>query len=278
MKTLLKVKDLKFKYNSGQEALSGINLEIYRGEKLVLLGSNGSGKSTLFLNLNGVLTPNEGTIYLKDREISNNKKDLNELRKTVGIVFQNAENQIIASTVENEISFGPMNLNLTPEEVVERINYAIEEMHISDLRNRATHFLSGGEKKKVTIADVIAMKPEILIFDEPTASLDPYGIEMLEETLELLNSKDNTIVISTHIVDFAWKWADRIIVLNEGKIIGEGDPITIFKDKELLKKAHLKQPVLMNIIDKLKDKNLIPEDTIYPRNIIEFNNIINKLN
>ena len=180
-KVLLQVKNLNYSYNHEKRTLNNINLDIYKGQKIAVLGSNGAGKSTFFLNLNGVLTPESGEIFYKDIKIS--KKNLNELRKNVGIVFQDADNQIIASSVLAEVSFGPMNLKLSKEEVKERVYEALEYMNINHLKDRPPHYLSGGEKKRVSIADIIAMKSEVIVFDEPTASLDPLNVEILEDVL-----------------------------------------------------------------------------------------------
>lgn len=275
---LVEIKNLKFSYPTGEEALKGIDLKIYRGERLAILGANGSGKSTFFLNLNGVLTPQEGEIYYKGQRIGSRKKDLNRLRRHIGIVFQNADNQIVASTVEGEVSFGPMNLNLTKREVRDRVEEALERMNLLDFKARAPHYLSGGEKKRVTVADVIAMHPDIFVFDEPTAALDPMGAETLEETLKLLSKADKTIVISTHMVDFAWRWADRIVVFSDGRILGEGKPIDIFENKELLRKAHLKKPILLEVTEILLRKGLISGLNSFPKDIKMFEKTIEEYN
>ena len=178
---ILQVKDLHFHYNDEKETLRGVSLDIYEGEKIAVLGSNGAGKSTFFLNINGVLKSSSGEICYRGKTID--KKSLNELRKNVGIVFQDADNQIIASTVEAEVSFGPMNLKLPREEVQARVDKALRYMNIFDFKKRPPHYLSGGEKKRVSIADIIAMESEIIIFDEPTAALDPLNAAMLEEVL-----------------------------------------------------------------------------------------------
>ena len=166
METVLIVKNLSYSYNEDKKALNGISLDIHRGERLAVIGSNGAGKSTFFLNLNGVLTPDKGEIFFEGKPID--KKNIIELRKNVGIVFQKADNQIIASTVLAEVSFGPMNMKLPRDEVIARCEEAMEYMNITHLKDRPPHYLSGGEKKCVSIADIIAMKPKLIIFDEPT--------------------------------------------------------------------------------------------------------------
>ena len=196
---IIEVRDLYYTYNDDNNALNGVNVKIREGERIAVIGSNGAGKSTFFLNINGVLKSGKGEIIYRGSKI--NKKNLNQLRKNVGIVFQDADNQIIASTVMAEVSFGPMNLKLPREEVIGRVNEALEYMNLSDFKDRPPHYLSGGEKKRVSIADIIAMKSEVIIFDEPTAALDPLNAQMLEEVLSQLGKEGKTLLISTHDVD-----------------------------------------------------------------------------
>lgn len=273
MKTLiLKIEDLHYTYGNGKAALDGVNVDIYEGEKIAVMGSNGSGKSTFFLNIDGVLTPEQGRIIYRDTVI--NKKNLKELRKNIGIVFQDADNQIIASTVKAEVAFGPMNLKLSKEEVLHRVDEALEYMNISNLKDRPPHYLSGGEKKRVSIADIIAMKSEIIIFDEPTAALDPVNAIMLEEVLGKLGAQGKTMIISTHDVDFVYRWAERVIVFCEGKIIADGDPIEIFKNTKILKQANLKQPTMLEVYEALVEKKLLEDIKSYPKSIKEFKELL----
>lgn len=273
-KLILKIEDLHYTYGNGKSALDGVNVDIYEGEKIAVIGSNGSGKSTFFLNVDGVLTQEQGKIFYRDMII--NRKNLNELRKNIGIVFQDADNQIIASTVKAEVGFGPMNLKLPKEEVLKRVDEALEYMNISHLKDRPPHYLSGGEKKRVSIADIIAMKSEIIIFDEPTAALDPLNAMMLEEVLLKLGSEGKTILISTHDVDFTYRWAERILVFNEGKIIADGSPLEIFQNIEILKQANLKQPTLLEIYESLVEKQILKDIKAYPKSIQEFKEILGK--
>lgn len=265
---VLTVRDLCFSYQGHGEALSGVNLEVCEGERIAVLGSNGAGKSTLFLNLNGVLTPDSGTIAYRARVIT--RKDLKELRKHVGIVFQDADNQIIASTVLAEVSFGPMNLKLPKQEVKIRVEQALDYMDLADYAARAPHYLSGGEKKRVSIADIIAMKSEVMMFDEPTAALDPVSAVMLETVLEKLSSEHKTLLISTHDVDFAYRWAERIIVFAKGRLIADGPPLQVFEDRKTLELAHLKRPVLLDVYELLVKKGIESEVLPYPRSVKEF--------
>lgn len=272
---ILQVKDLSYTYGNEKEALKNINLDIYKGEKIAVLGSNGAGKSTFFLNINGVLTPSKGNIIYKGKVIT--KKDFNELRKSVGIVFQDADNQIIASTVLGEVSFGPMNLKLPKEEVKKRVYEAMEYMNITEFKDRPPHYLSGGEKKRVSIADIIAMDPEVIIFDEPTASLDPVNISMLEEVLEKLSKEEKTIMISTHDMDFAYRWADRIIVFDGGEIVEDGESLEVLKSVMNKETSNLKVPMLLEIVEELKVKNIIKDHNLYPKTVGELKEILSKL-
>lgn len=272
---ILSVRDLHYVYGNGQVALDGVSVDINEGEKIAVIGSNGAGKSTFFLNMNGVLTPESGKITYRGTVI--NKKNLKELRKSIGIVFQDADNQIIASTVRAEVGFGPMNLKLPKEEVIKRVDEALTYMNILDFKDRPPHYLSGGEKKKVTIADIIAMKSEIIIFDEPTASLDPLNAQMLEEVLLKLGMEGKTMLISTHDVDFAYRWAERAIVFCEGRIISDGTPLEIFKNEEALKRANLKKPMMLEVYESLVEKNIIADEKKYPKNMQEFQKMLQEM-
>lgn len=254
---LLQAENLCYSYGQDKQVLMDINITVRKGEKLVILGSNGAGKSTCFLNLNGVYRPDSGRILYRGKEIG--KKDLNELRKNVGIVFQDADNQIIASTVFAEVSFGPMNLKLPREEVKKRVEDALEYMNLGSMRDRPPHYLSGGEKKRVSIADIIAMESEVVIFDEPTASLDPVNVEMLERVLDKMNEMGKTLLISTHDVDFAYRFADRAVIFAGGRIIADGPVREVFEDDEVLHQANLKRPILLEVYNSLVKHRILEE-------------------
>ncbi len=271
-KRVISVRDLSYTYGNDQLGLESINLNIYQGEKIAVLGANGAGKSTLFLNLNGVLKAEKGEIYYRDQLID--KKNLKQLRKNIGIVFQDADSQIIASTVRAEVAFGPMNLKLPKEEVIARVDQALSYMNMLDFKDRPPHYLSGGEKKRISIADIIAMKSELVIFDEPTASLDPLNAEILEEVLEKLSKEGKTLLISTHDVDFAYRWAERVLVFDKGRIIADGSPLEIFQDNALLKKSNLLKPHLLKIYELLIANKIIADDGYYPKSIQAFEEMI----
>ena len=271
---IVSVRNLRYSYGGEREILKGINVDIEEGQRVAVTGTNGAGKSTFFLNLNGVLEADEGEIYFRGKKMTREKKDLMELRRGIGIVFQDADNQIIATTVMGEVSFGPMNLRLPKEEVESRVNEALEYMNISDFKERAPHYLSGGEKKRVTIADIIAMHSEVMIFDEPTAALDPVNVIALEAVLEKLYRQGKTILVSTHDLDFAYRWAERIIVFCDGQIIADGVPEEVFRNEEVLKKANLKKPTMLEVAEILAEKNLGLEKNQYPKNVSELRNML----
>lgn len=246
---LLRVEHLQFGYDRDKVLFSDLNLSIDRGERIAVMGENGAGKSTFFLILNGVLTQQGGHIFFQGKQVG--KKDYNTLRSHVGIVFQEADNQIIASSVISEISFGPMNLKIPREQVEQRVDKALQYMNLQEYKNRPPHYLSGGEKKRVSIADIIAMESEIILMDEPTSSLDPKNTAMLEEVLDRMTEEGKTLMISTHDVDFAYRWAERILVFFKGQIIADGKPIEIFSDSKLLQRAGLKAPAMYEVYDML---------------------------
>lgn len=266
---IVSVRDLRYSYAGEREILKGINIDIHEGEKVAVVGTNGAGKSTFFLNLNGVLTPDGGQIIYRGKMMSRSKQDLMELRRAIGIVFQDADNQIIATTVMGEVSFGPMNLKLPREEVIARVDEALQYMNILDFKDRAPHYLSGGEKKRVTIADIIAMHSEVIIFDEPTASLDPVNAMMLEEVLQKLSDQQKTMLISTHDIDFAYRWAQRVIVFCEGQIIADGTPVEVFRKESVLRQANLKKPTLLEVYELLTERGLLSDDDRYPKDVEE---------
>ena len=260
---VLQAKDLYFSYDGKGNALDGVSLDIHAGERIAVLGPNGAGKSTFFLCLNGVLAPARGEILLDGKPVG--KKERRNLCERVGIVFQNADDQIIASTVAAEVSFGPMNLRLPKDEVIRRVDHALDYMDLQPLRARPPHELSGGEKKRVTIADILAMESEVILFDEPAASLDPMGEERLETVLARLSGEGRTLVISTHDMDFAFRWATRAVVFADGRVIADGAPEAVFRDAETLRRAHLRPPVMLEVFEMLRARRLVPDDAICPR-------------
>lgn len=274
---LLRLEQLDFRYEERYPALKRASATLYEGERLAVLGNNGSGKSTFFLCCNGVLRPQSGRIFLKGREISASKKDITLLRQTVGLVFQDPDSQMIAGTVENEVSFGPMNLRLAYEEVESRVAQSLERMNLSEYRSRAPQYLSGGEKKRVSIADILAMRPELILFDEPTASLDPENEAVLERTLDDLSASGITLAVSTHDVDFAYRFATRAIVFSQGEIIADANIDEIFASKDVLLKAGLKKPLLYAAAELLESRFPGAAAGRKPRSVEEFEAYVRRL-
>ena len=249
---MIEVKNLKYSYNSHYQALKGVSLKVNKGEMVSLLGKNGAGKSTLFLHLNGIYEPDEGQVFIDGEELKYDKKSLLKFRQKVGIVFQNPDDQIFAPTVEEDVAFGPLNLGLPMEEVQDRVEDALARVGMSGFEKAAPHHLSGGQKKRVAIAGILAMKPEIMVLDEPTAGLDPQGVTNLSKLLRQLNDEGITIIISTHEVDLVPNYADKIFVLVDGLLIGEGTPKEIFSQPEILEKANLKVPIVTDLFQQLE--------------------------
>lgn len=250
----LSTKNLSYTYPDGTHALKNVNMEIYKGEKVAIMGPNGAGKSTLFSHFNGLTEATSGHVEIDGKAIKYDKETLLEVRQKVGIVFQNPNDQLFAPTVKEDVAFGPMNLGLQYEEVEMRVDEALKMVGMEKFRDKTPHHLSGGQQKRVAIAGIIAMRPEIMILDEPTAGLDPEGVEKVLNILNKLNSEGMSIVISSHDIEMVNGFAEKIFVLNEGEILESGDKHEIFSNKELLKKAHLKAPITTEILYSLKEK------------------------
>ena len=251
---MLEVQNIKYSYNKDYQALKGVSLKVEKGEMVALLGKNGAGKSTLFLHLNGIYEPDEGKVFIDGEELKYDKKSLLKFRQKVGIVFQNPDDQIFAPTVEEDIAFGPLNLKLPMEEVQKRVTESLARVGMSGFEKKAPHHLSGGQKKRVAIAGILAMKPEVMVLDEPTAGLDPQGVMDLSKLLNELNDEGITIIISTHEVDLVPNYAQKVFVLVDGLLIAEGTPKEIFAKPEILKQANLKVPIVTNLFQQLEDE------------------------
>ncbi|MDR0459666.1 MAG: energy-coupling factor ABC transporter ATP-binding protein [Coriobacteriales bacterium] len=267
---LFRVEGISYRYDDRYLALNDVSLSFRAGEMVAILGSNGAGKSTFFLCCNGVLRPQSGTIFLHGQEVSKSKKDITRQRQAVGLVFQDPDSQIIAGSVESEISFGPLNLGLSNQEVEQRVEESLEQMDIVRYRDYAPQYLSGGEKKRVSIADIFAMHSEMILLDEPTASLDPKNAEALERILIGLSQVGIAIVISTHDVDFAYRVAERVVVFAEGQVIADASADQVFASAEVLSRAGLKQPLLFAAWQILVRENPSLSSKPWPRTIEQF--------
>ena len=252
----LETKDLTFTYPDGTQALKKVNIQIKKGEKIAIMGPNGAGKSTLFSHFNGLTEPTSGHVEVAGEKIIFEKDKLLEVRQKVGIVFQDPNDQLFAPTVKEDVAFGPMNLGLEHEEVERRIEESLKMVGMEGFEEKTPHHLSGGQQKRVAIAGIIAMRPEIMILDEPTAGLDPEGVDKVLKILNDLNKEGISIIISSHDIEMVSHFAEKIFILYNGEIIDSGDKQKIFSNKELLKKAHLKAPVTTEILYKLKENGL----------------------
>ncbi|WP_407432052.1 ATP-binding cassette domain-containing protein [Methanobrevibacter sp.] len=249
---MLEVQNIKYSYNKDYQALKGVSLKIEKGDMVALLGKNGAGKSTLFLHLNGIFQPDEGKVFIDGEELKYDKKSLLKFRQKVGIVFQNPDDQIFAPTVEEDVAFGPLNLGLSMEEVQDRVEDVLERVGMTGYEKTAPHHLSGGQKKRVAIAGILAMKPELMVLDEPTAGLDPNGVTNLVKLLKELNEEGITILISTHEVNLVPDYANKAFVMVDGNLIAEGTPREIFSQPDILEEANLEIPIVTELFQQIE--------------------------
>lgn len=235
---------------SAKNAVDGVSLDIKKGEFVALLGHNGCGKSTIAKHLNAMLLPDSGRVLIDGDDTSDEEKTY-DIRKKVGLVLQNPDNQLVASIVEEDVAFGPENLGIPPQEIRERVDYALKAVGMYEYREHAPFKLSGGQKQRVAIAGILAMLPECIVLDEPTAMLDPNGRDEVLSTLLKLNKEKNiTVVLITHYMDEA-VLADRVVVMDSGKILTQGTPDQVFSQVELLKKHRLDVPQSTELANKL---------------------------
>ena len=273
---ILKAENLCFSYEEEPDShpLNGLNLEIRRGEKVAVMGSNGSGKSTFFLCCNGIHRPTSGTLYFHGKPVSYGKKELLELRSKVGIVFQDPDNQLFSASVYQEISFGPLTLGMDEQKAQQEVEAVIEQLEITPFRHKPTHALSGGQKKQVSIADILVMHPEIVILDEPAAALDPRHTAIVSHIVNQLTDQGITVLMSTHDADYAYQWADRVIIFHEGRVLTEGTPQQVFRQKELLQKSNLNQPAILELYDSLCEAGKLSSNGQAPRNLQQLKQLL----
>jgi len=271
---IVEVKDCFYTYEDGSQALKGVNFTINEGEKIAFLGANGSGKSTMFLCLNGILRPQKGQILFNERPINYSKRDLLKLRGQVGIVFQEPDKQLFCSSVYQEISFGILNLGIDEEKAREIIENIIEELEITPFKHKPTHFLSGGQKKQVSIADVVVMSPKVIILDEPASALDPKHTEIVRNMIDNLSKKNMTVIVSTHDMNYALEWADRVIIFQNGKVLAEGSPENILSDEELIIKTNLLQPEVIKLFLRLCNERILDKSLPVPKTMDKLANYI----
>ena len=262
---MLRVQQVKFRYDpeSPRYAVDGVSLELRRGEFVAVLGANGCGKSTLAKHLNAILLPEAGTVLVEDMD-TRNEDHLYDIRQKVGMVFQNPDNQIVATIVEEDVAFAPENLGVPPAEIRTRIDEAMKLAGIYEKRHAAPYKLSGGQKQRVAIAGVIAMRPDCLVFDEATAMLDPHGRGQVMRTIRHLREAGIAIVAITHYMEEAAQ-ADRVLVMNGGRIVMEGTPEQVFSQTTRLHSYHLDVPQAAELRDALTAAGIdMPENVITP--------------
>lgn len=238
-----------------KHALDGINITVKKGEFIAVLGTNGSGKSTLAKHMNALLLPTKGEVFV-DGMITSDVNNIWKIRNKAGMVFQNPDNQIVATIVEEDVAFGPENMGVEPAEIRRRVDESLKRVNMYEYRKHAPHLLSGGQKQRVAIAGILAMRPECIIFDEPTAMLDPSGRKEVIETIIDLNKKYGiTVILITHFMEEAVK-ADRVVVMEEGKIVMEGAPIQIFSKVEKMKSIGLDVPQITELAYELQKSGI----------------------
>lgn len=254
MSSIIEIKNLHYTYPGDElESLCGVSLEIEKGSFVAVLGHNGSGKSTLAKHLNAILLPTEGEVLIDGVNTSDEDRLL-DIRRTVGMVFQNPDNQIVANVVEDDVAFAPENLGVAPAEIRERVDKALKQVDMYEFKMHAPHLLSGGQKQRVAIAGVIAMEPEVIVLDEPTAMLDPKGRrEVIETITRLCREKGITVVLITHHMSECIG-ADRVIVMSNGHIVADGSPENVFSQVELMKDEGLAVPATTELMYELNQK------------------------
>lgn len=273
---IIKVENLIFEYAKPQDgeditvrAVDGISFAIEKGSFTAIIGKNGSGKSTLAKNLNGLLTPTSGTVCVAGYDTMD-AEHIWDVRQNAGMVFQNPDNQLVSAIVEDDVAFGPENLGVLPEEIRRRVDKALEDVNMGAFKKKAPHLLSGGQKQRIAIAGVVAMKPECIIFDEPTAMLDPKGRKEIMAIIDELHSEGITVVLITHFMEETVN-ADRLIIMNEGKILLDGTPAEVFARGDLIREANLEVPLMADIAQKLRNLGIdVPENIITQEKMVEF--------
>ena len=268
------VKDLHFSFFPHQEILKGINIEVKKGESIVILGENGSGKSTFFLNLLNLLPNFAGAIQINGKEV--NRKNEKEIRKKVGIMFQNPNDQLFLPTVQQELEFGPSNLGINGDDLKTRIEHVIDTLKLQNLIDKKTFHLSYGEKKKIAFASIFSMDPEIYLLDEPFANLDPQTKKEFSEILVSLHQNNKTMLLISHDLDKIPKFIKRAVVIHQGEILFDGLINDLYNKMEILQKANLDLPILSILYLKLKDEFHLDKDYEFPRDINDFLEIFKK--
>lgn len=257
---IIETKEVHFNYPDGTKVLEGINFSVNKGEFIGILGANGSGKTTLLKMLNGLLKPTRGDVYLEEENLKT--MDKNKIFTKACTVFQEPDDQLFSPTVLEDIAFGPTNMGFSEGEVKRRCSEALHSVEMSEFQDKPIHNLSYGQKKRICLAGVLAMRPEVIFLDEPTACLDPMGVSVIMHLLKKLNNEGLTMVMSTHCVDLAPLFLDRLIILNKGRIIKEGPPEEVFSEPEVIRFAKLRLPQIGHLFEILKKKDKLEIDNL----------------
>lgn len=273
MRDFIRVENLTFEYDKdGTEktrAIDDVSFTIEKGSFTAIIGQNGSGKSTLARNLNGLLVPTSGRILVDGMDTADDSR-IWEIRSRVAMVFQNPDNQIVSSIVEDDVAFGPENLGVDPAEIRRRVDDALKRVDMYHLRNKAPHQLSGGQKQRIAIAGAVAMRPECIVFDEPTAMLDPKGRREVLEIVRELNSQGITTILITHFMEEAAQ-ADKIIVMDRGQVKLQGAPVEIFRSIDVLREISLGVPPVVELTEELRSRGMdVPGDIIEEEQLVRF--------
>lgn len=274
MDSIIKIENLIFEYKKDDEtaanrAINGVSLEIERGSFTAVVGKNGSGKSTLAKNLNGLLLPTKGVIYVNGFNTADDEH-IWDVRQSAGMVFQNPDNQLVSAIVEDDVAFGPENLGVEPQEIRRRVDKALADVNMGAFRGKAPHLLSGGQKQRIAIAGVVAMKPSCIIFDEPTAMLDPKGRGEIMAIIKELNGEGITVILITHFMEEAVN-ADRVIIMHEGEVFLDGTPSEVFARGEKVKSVNLDVPLAVELAARLRQRGIeVPADIIGTEEMVEY--------
>ncbi len=260
---IIETNDLCFSYEGGQQAIHNINLKIPKGKTTAVLGGNGAGKSTLFLNINAVLKPNSGKIYYDNKLVKYDNKSINQMRRRVGMVFQDPNDQLFSASVQDDIAYGALNMGLEQNEIIRRIEHVSKQTGIFDLLEKPTHALSYGQKKRVAIAGVLIMQPAVLILDEPTAGLDPHAAnEIIRLILSIQEQTGMTVIFSTHDMDIIPLYCDFAYIMNKGRIVSSGTPKELMNNPKLLRDCSLRLPRIAHLMEILNQKDSIKLDSL----------------
>ena len=273
---IIQINNLIFEYKKdvdGEElsfrAIDDVSLDIEKGSFTAIIGKNGSGKSTLAKNLNGLLIPTSGTVYVCGYDTKDDEH-IWDVRQSAGMVFQNPDNQLVSAIVEDDVAFGPENLGVDPLEIRKRVDKALEDVNMGQSKEKAPHLLSGGQKQRIAIAGAIAMKPKCIIFDEPTAMLDPKGRKEIMTIIDELHQEGITVVLITHFMEETVK-ADRLIIMNDGEVLLDGTPQEVFEHRDLIKSVNLDVPLMAELSAKLRERGIdIPQSIITEEEMVGF--------